>query len=78
MNKVTITPRTADQDDIKHEHMGACETDAVRRSVCERIYLDRLNDNLQLCAALRAVYAIAGEDTQVRKIVEEVLNAHAA
>lgn len=78
MINIDVTARTADEDDITHDHDGECKTDAIARSVCEGIYLDRLNDNLELCAALRAVYAVAGEDPQVRKIVEDALEAHGA
>lgn len=73
-----IIARKADEDDVNWEHDGDCKSDQIARTVCEGIYLDRLNDNLELCAALRAVYAIAGEDPQVRKIVEDALNEYAA
>lgn len=78
MIQVNVTARAADEDDIAHDHDGECRTDARARSVCEGIYLDRLNDNLELCAALRAAYAVAGEDPQVRTIVEEALDQHGA
>ena len=48
----------------------------LSKSVCEGMYADKCNDVTQLCAALRAVYAIAGEDDNVRKIVEDAINSH--
>ena len=78
MINIEVTARTATADDVEFVHSGQCLNDERTRDVCEGIYLDRLNDNLQLCAALRAVYAVAGEDQQVRKIVEEALEQHGA
>ena len=77
MIKAEITARHADAGDIEYEHDGDCARDEHARTVCEGIYLDRLNDNLELAAALRAVYAVAGEDAQVREIVETALREHA-
>lgn len=76
MTSIEVIARTATADDVELVHSGECLSDERTRDVCEGIYIDRLNDNLQLCAALRAVYAIAGEDQQVRKIVEEALEQH--
>lgn len=76
MRTIKVTARTPDESDINYVHKGECETNEHAKSVCEGMYLQRLEDNLELCAALRAVYAIAGEDAQVRKIVEDALNKH--
>lgn len=57
-------------------HDGECKTDPIAASVCEGMYVDKCNDINNLCAALRAVYAIAGEDPEVRKIVEDAINEH--
>lgn len=69
MLNINVTARKADGCDITHDHNDG---------VAKGMYIARLNDNLELCAALRAVYAIAGEDPQVRKIVEEALQNHGA
>ena len=50
----------------KHEDKSSAD-------VCEGIYQDRLDDNLALCEALRAVLALAGEDAQIAKIIEDVI-----
>lgn len=78
MTAIEVTAKTVTADDIEIVHSGKCLNDQHTREVCEGIYIDMLNDNLELCAALRAVYAIAGEDPQVRKIVEEALEQHGA
>lgn len=78
MASIEVTARKVTADDVDFVHSGECLRDERTRDVCEGIYLNRLNDNLELCAALRAVYAVAGEDPQVRKIVEEALENHGA
>lgn len=78
MITLNITPTVVDKDDINFTHSGDCLDDDDTLSTCESIYVGRLNDNIQLCAALRAVYAIAGEDPQVRRIVEDALNEYEA
>ena len=56
------------------KHVGECATDETSRQVCEGIYSDHVNDNLALCEALRAVYALAGGDKKIAKVVHDVLN----
>lgn len=58
------------------QHTGECATDDISRQVCEDIYRERCDDNLALCEALRAVYALYGEDKQVKKIVHDAIKAH--
>lgn len=62
------------------EHVGhdgeECKEDALAASVWEGMYIEEIDAINELCAALRAVYAIAGEDPEVRKIVESALNEH--
>lgn len=58
------------------EHIGECATDQVAKDVCESLYSQRCDDNLALCEALQAVYALCGEDKQVEKIVNEALREH--
>jgi hypothetical protein len=57
-------------------HDGECATDMKAHDVCEEIYRERVHDNLMLCEALRAVYAICGEDKQVAKIVHDAIRDH--
>ena len=59
-----------------HDGEFCGQDDEAAKSVCEGMYGDKCNDVIQLCAALRAVYAIAGEDDNVRKIVEDAINNH--
>lgn len=40
------------------------------------MYIEKLNDNRKLCEALRAVYALVGEDKQIKKIVEDAISEH--
>ena len=42
----------------------------------EGLYVDRCDDNLALCEALRAVFALAGEDEQIGQIVDEAIREH--
>lgn len=44
------------------------------RSVCEGMYAAKEDEKLKLKEALRAVYALAGEDPEVRKVIHEALN----
>lgn len=57
-------------------HVGECAIDEKAREVCEGVYLDRVDDNLALCEALRAVYALAGENKQVQIIVNDAIRDH--
>ena len=40
------------------------------------MYADRCEDNLALCEALRAAFALAGEDKQVEKIINDAIQEH--
>lgn len=57
-------------------HDDECATSESARTVCEGMYMERTGNIIQLCAALRAVYAIAGENPEVRKIVEDAISEH--
>lgn len=59
-----------------YRHTGECATDDISRQVCEGIFKDRCDDNLALCEALRAVYALTGEDQAVKKIVHDAIRQH--
>lgn len=67
---------SADATAPQYRHVGECATDEISRQVCEGIYKDRCDDNLALCEALRAVYALYGEDKQVEKIVHDAIRQH--
>lgn len=58
------------------KHVGECAIDESARQVCEGIYQDRVDDNLALCEALRAVYALCGENDEVGKIVHDAIRDH--
>lgn len=58
------------------KHGGECLTDEYARAVCEGMYADKCDDVIELCAALRAVYALAGENLEVRGIVEKAIAEH--
>lgn len=58
---------------MPREHDGECATDKYTRSVCEGMYSEKVGEKLELVEALRAVYAIAGEDYHVGQIIETAL-----
>lgn len=72
----SITASKTDEDAITWDHDGECKDDEHARTVCEGMFIQKCDDVNELVAALRAVYAIAGEDPQVRKIVEDAINEH--
>lgn len=53
-----------------------CKDDESARAVCDGMYLDKCDDVNELCAALRAVYAIAGENPEVKRIVHDAIRDH--
>ena len=55
------------------EHGGDCTVDIYALSVCEGMYSEKEGEKLELVEALRAVYALAGEDEQVRKVIDTAL-----
>jgi hypothetical protein len=55
------------------KHVGQCATDPIAEQVCNAIYQERTDDNLGLCEALRAIYALCGEDEQIVKIINDAL-----
>lgn len=58
------------------KHIGECATDEASREVCESLYRERTEDCIALCAALRAVYALAGENKEIARIVREAIEKH--
>lgn len=50
------------------------ERGAAARSVCEGMYAEKEDEKLRLKEALRAVYALAGENPEVRKIINDAMD----
>ena len=57
-------------------HVEECAHDPSARDVCVGLYIEKCDDVIGLCEALRAVLALAGESAEVRKIVEEAIAEH--
>lgn len=60
----------------RRHHGGECERDRYARDVCEGMYAEKCDDVIGLCEALRAVLALAGEDAEVRRVIEEAIAEH--
>ena len=60
----------------RKRHSGECEHDRYSRTVCEGMYAEKCDDVIGLCEALRAVLALAGENKEVRGIVEKAIAEH--
>lgn len=60
----------------RKKHTGECEHDTYSRDVCEGMYAEKCDDVIGLCEALRSVLALAGENREVRAIVERVISEH--
>jgi len=59
------------------KHKQECNDDPeYTKAVCEGTYGDRVESNLGLVEALRAVYALVGQNRQVRKIIEDAIEEH--
>ena len=69
------TPKTHDwQHDGEYcHHRHTDDAGKAARSVCEGMYAAKEDEKLRLKEALRAVYALAGEDPEVRKIINDAL-----
>lgn len=69
------TPKTHcwqhDGEYCHHRHQD--NNGAAARSVCEGMYAAKEDEKSRLKEALRAVYALAGENAEVRKIIHEAL-----
>jgi len=57
-----------------HEKIKGNDGDSAR-SVCEGMYGDKEDEKERLKEALRAVYALVGENHQVKKIINDALEA---
>ena len=60
----------------RKRHSGECEHDQHSRDVCEGMYAEKCDDVIGLCEALRAVLALAGENKEVRRVIEKAIHDH--
>lgn len=60
----------------RKRHSGECEHDTYTRDVCEGMWQEKCDDVIGLCEALRAVLALAGENREVRAIVDKAIADH--
>jgi hypothetical protein len=61
---------------FRYPHDDECTNDQYARSVCEGMWADKCDDVIALVEALRAVYALAGESREVKRIVHEAITKH--
>ena len=61
---------------FKWNHKGDCAKDEFAKDVCEGMYLEKCDDNHSLCEALRAVYALAGENSEIERIVNDAIKQY--
>lgn len=57
-------------------HDGECKTNPAARQVCDAMYAEKCDAVLGLVEALYAVKALAGEDRQIAKIVDDAIAEH--
>lgn len=60
----------------RDHHCGECADDRHARDVCDGMWEEKCDDVIALCEALRAVLALAGENKEVRAIVEKAISDH--
>lgn len=60
----------------RDHHCGECADDRYARDVCDGMWEEKCDDVIALCEALRAVLALAGENKEVRAIVEKAISDH--
>jgi hypothetical protein len=60
----------------KHHSNQECLDDKFTADVCTGTYVEKVNDVLGLCEALRAVKTLVGEDETVLKIIDDALEEH--
>jgi hypothetical protein len=60
----------------RKRHGGECLHDRSAQDVCEGMYVEKCDDVIGLCEALRAVLALAGESAEIRKIVADAIAEH--
>mgnify|MGYP007127660254 FL=1 len=58
---------------FRRRHGEACQADESRKAVCDGTYQDKLDSVIDLCETLRAVYALAGENPEVRNLINDAL-----
>lgn len=60
----------------KIRHVGECAEDELAKDVCDDMYGEKCDDVGALCDALLAVYSLAGESAEIRKIVHDAIREH--
>jgi hypothetical protein len=55
------------------EHGSKCQEDRSWMDVCEGTYADKVDECLRLVETIRAIYALAGENPQIKNLVDEAL-----
>ena len=72
---MTTSPRHNWEHDGEYcHHKNQDEEGEAARSVCEEMYSAKEDEKLRLKEALRAVYALAGENPEVRRIINTALD----
>lgn len=61
---------------FRRPHDRECTNDHYARSVCEGMWIDKCDDVNALVEALKAVYALAGQNKEVARIVNDVIAKH--
>ncbi len=67
---------TRDQAINSLRHSGECDEDEFTLSVCEGLYVQKVDDVIALCEALREVLSLVGENEEVQRIVGQALAEH--
>lgn len=55
------------------EHGRTCLDDRSAMEVCEGVYADKVDECMGLVETIRAIYALAGENPQIKNLVDEAL-----
>lgn len=55
------------------EHGPTCSADRSALEVCEGVYADKVDECMGLVETIRAIYALAGENPQIKNLVDEAL-----
>lgn len=55
------------------EHGKNCQEDLSARDVCEGMYIDKVDECLRLVSVIRSIYALVGEDEEIKNLVDGAL-----
>ena len=61
---------------FRRPHDRECTNDHYARSVCDGMWIDKCDDVNAMVEALQAVYALAGQNKEVARIVNETIAKH--